>query len=89
MIEPLTQIDLDLRIYSKPKDELKNSIEQVRQVNRIKGVAYYKIIIENAKNKKHERYIKNLCYFKIFQNYTHESIAYIALIVSIISLIKK
>jgi len=89
MIEPITQIDLDHRIYSKPKNELKKSIEQVYQVNRIKGVEFYKIIIENAKNKNNEKYIKNLCYFKIFQKWTHESIAYIALIISIISLIIK
>lgn len=88
MIDPITEIDLDYRIYNKPKDELKNCIEQVYQVNRIKGIAFYKIIIENSKNKNNEKYIKSLCYFKIFQKLANESIAYIALIISIISLLK-
>lgn len=87
MIEPITEIDLDYRIYNKPKDEIKDSIEYVYQVSRIKGIAFYKLILKNAINKPNEPYIRSVCNRKIAIKRLENSISYIAIIISIISLI--
>jgi hypothetical protein len=87
MINPATEIDLDYRIYNKSKGEIKDSLEQVSQISRIKGIAFYKIVIKNSRNKTTEKYVTNLCRRKIAVIRIEQSIAYIAIIISIISLI--
>ncbi len=87
MIEPITEIDLDYRLFNKSKGEIKDALEQIHEFSRVKGVVFYKVIIKSSRNKPNAEYITNLCKIQILRHRIEKSLPVIAIVISIVSII--